>query len=296
MNLYQINKIHSISLFFFCLIVFSLIDLGVEKIILDSACFFLIAIIGVSHGSLDHQKGYKILKLYGIKNKSFFYLTYILISLSVIIFWYFFPILTLLLFLIVASYHFGKEDSNFGDVKKTKFLALFYFFKGTLIVLAPLWANLEESLEIFSILSVEVPQLKSDIILILNFFSVLSNIFINKNFEIAILDSLTIIILNIFLSPLVAFTVYFCFLHSIRHSISLIQTLDKNNFKKGLKKFVISILPLTLITATLFLISLYFLLNFYNLSDSILKVIFIGLASLTFPHILLEYLLEKNEK
>ena len=80
---------------------------------------------------------------------------------------------------------------------------------------------------------------------------------INKNFEIAILDSLTIIILNIFLSPLVAFTVYFCFLHSIRHSISLIQTLDKNNFKKGLKKFVISILPLTLITATLFLISLY---------------------------------------
>jgi len=27
-----------------------------------------------------------------------------------------------------------------------------------------------------------------------------------------------------------------------------------------------------------------------------LKVIFIGLASLTFPHILLEYFLEKNEK
>jgi len=30
--------------------------------------------------------------------------------------------------------------------------------------------------------------------------------------------------------------------------------------------------------------------------DAILKVIFIGLASLTFPHILFEYLLEKNEK
>ena len=29
---------------------------------------------------------------------------------------------------------------------------------------------------------------------------------------------------------------------------------------------------------------------------SILKIIFIGLASLTFPHILLEYVLEKNEK
>jgi len=32
------------------------------------------------------------------------------------------------------------------------------------------------------------------------------------------------------------------------------------------------------------------------MNDAILMVIFIGLASLTFPHILLEYLLEKNEK
>ncbi len=32
------------------------------------------------------------------------------------------------------------------------------------------------------------------------------------------------------------------------------------------------------------------------MNDTTLKVIFIGLASLTFPHILLKYLLEKNEK
>ena len=44
------------------------------------------------------------------------------------------------------------------------------------------------------------------------------------------------------------------------------------------------------------LISIIFLKNSYELDSSILKVIFIGLASLTFPHILLEYLLEKNEK
>ena len=33
----------------------------------------------------------------------------------------------------------------------------------------------------------------------------------------------------------------------------------------------------------------------YFLDSAISKVIFIGLASLTFPHILLEYLIEKNE-
>ena len=36
--------------------------------------------------------------------------------------------------------------------------------------------------------------------------------------------------------------------------------------------------------------------SFGSLHIAILKIIFIGLASLTFPHILLEYLLEKNEK
>ena len=103
-------------------------------------------------------------------------------------------------------------------------------------------------------------------------------------------------ILNYYLSPLLAFTIYFCFLHSIRHSITLIYEIDKNDFNNGLKVFVKKALPLTALTAIFCLIALYLLNNSYDLNSSILKIIFIGLASLTFPHILLEYLLEKNEK
>ena len=55
-------------------------------------------------------------------------------------------------------------------------------------------------------------------------------------------------------------------------------------------------MPLTILTAILFVISLIILKNYYVLDSAISKIIFIGLASLTFPHILLEYLLEKNEK
>ena len=61
-------------------------------------------------------------------------------------------------------------------------------------------------------------------------------------------------------------------------------------------KFLKKALPLTILTAIFCVISLFFLNNIYDLNSSILKVIFIGLASLTFPHILLEYFLEKNEK
>ena len=65
---------------------------------------------------------------------------------------------------------------------------------------------------------------------------------------------------------------------------------------RGTKTLFRKILPLTLITAVIFILGVFLLTNYYNINDAILKVIFIGLASLTFPHILLEYLLEKNEK
>ena len=110
-----------------------------------------------------------------------------------------------------------------------------------------------------------------------------------------IMDFLSLLILNFFLTPVLAFTIYFCFLHSIRHSISLVFELDKS-FKIGFKKFIIRAIPLTSATIVIFLVAIYSLNNFYKLDEAIYKVIFIGLASLTFPHILLEYFLEKNEK
>tara|TARA_S200000501_G_scaffold150794_1_gene142257 strand:+ start:1667 stop:1924 length:258 start_codon:yes stop_codon:yes gene_type:complete len=85
-------------------------------------------------------------------------------------------------------------------------------------------------------------------------------------------------------------------LHSIRHSITLINEIDNQNFTNGIKVFTKKALPLTILTAIFCLIGLYLLNNSYDLNSSILKLIFIGLASLTFPHILLEYFLEKNEK
>ena len=109
------------------------------------------------------------------------------------------------------------------------------------------------------------------------------------------MDFSSLIILNFFLTPAASDVYKRQFLHSIRHSITLIFELDRS-FKPGLKKFINKAIPLTFVTAIIFLFAIYFLNNFYKLDEAIYKVIFIGLASLTFPHILLEYLLEKNEK
>ena len=304
MNLLKLNRQYSIIIFFFnILVIFSVSKfLEIKNITIPYQtviCFFLISIIGVSHGALDHVKGSQLMKIYKVKNNFYFYLVYIFLSLLVILCWTILPLFTLIIFLLVASYHFGKEDSSVGLINNRRFKNILYLFKGSLIVVAPLFFHQEETLKIFQSLDVDIITTNENLIIFFLIISFSANIILMSqlNYNVFLLaDWLTILLLNIFLSPLVAFTLYFCFLHSVRHSFSLIYEIDKKNFKNGVVKFIKKAVPLTVITAILFIIAIYFLTNYYVLDEAILKVIFIGLASLTFPHILLEYLIEKNEK
>ena len=305
----KINLNHSFIFFLFCnivsLIVLKFINFNISSLI----CLFLILIIGVSHGSLDHEKGKKLFKILNIKSISFFYLSYVLISILVIFIWIIIPSSSLIIFLAVASYHFGKEDTQFLISENSYFNKLLFFFKGLLIILAPMFFHFYETISIFKLLLVDNEIFYSTLAFIevnkilhlLIILSTLSSIYLFFNkFELKkftiFLDYFSILILNYYLDPLVAFTFYFCFLHSIRHSITLINEIDNQNFTNGIKVFTKKALPLTILTAIFCLIGLYLLNNSYDLNSSILKLIFIGLASLTFPHILLEYFLEKNEK
>ncbi len=297
----KINFKHSIIFFNFCILVSPLyLMLNFEPIIF---CLFLILILGISHGALDNIKGTKLLKLFGYKNIISFYLAYVFISLLIIIFWLIFPNTVLSLFLVVASYHFGKEDTVFSFRRKFFISECLFFLKGSAVIIAPLLFKRDETNEIFRVLNFnffEAQFFSDEFLIAMLCLSLLSSFYISKKENINLksimmVDFLSLIILNLFLSPILAFTLYFCFLHSIRHSISLIFELD-NSFKTGLKKFIKKAIPLTIVTGVIFLLAIFFLNSFYKLDEAIYKVIFIGLASLTFPHILLEYLLEKNEK
>ena len=96
-------------------------------------CLILILSLGISHGSLDHLKGKRLFKMLKIKNQIFFYISYIILALTVIGIWLIFPSLILLAFLIIASFHFGKEDSSYVLLdKKIMFPELMYFVRGSL--------------------------------------------------------------------------------------------------------------------------------------------------------------------
>ena len=295
----RINFYHSLIFFNLCILLSGIEYLREGSFLIIS--LFLILTIGISHGSLDYIKGKKLIKYFGYKSMNIFYLGYLFIGIVTILIWLAFPKLLLILFLIIAAFHFGKEDSEFINQKKS--FELIYFFKGSLIITTPLFFHKEETISVFETLNFNISNnliISNEILFVLILLSLISGIILalNKSIEaksLLLMDYLSILILNYFLTPIIAFTIYFCFLHSIRHSISLIRELNKN-LKKGLPVFIKKALPLTILTIFGYVVSILILNNYNEFNETIYRVIFIGLASLTFPHILLEYLIEKNEQ
>ena len=237
----SINFKHSIIFFNLCIFISPFyLMLNYEPIIL---CLFIILIIGISHGSLDDIKGGKLLKSFGYKSGFLFYSVYLIISLLIIILWLILPNTILLLFLIVAAYHFGKEDTVFSFKRKFFISEILFFFKGSSVIIAPLLFQRDSTNAIFKTLNFYVFEssfFNDQFLIFFLILGFLSSVYISNNKSIdlktiMIIDFLSLIILNFFLTPVLAFTLYFCFLHSIRHSITLIFELDRL-FKAGFKK------------------------------------------------------------
>ena len=212
----SINFKHSIIFFNLCILISPIYHKISYTLIIF--CLFLILILGISHGSLDNIKGEKLLKLIGYKSKYLFYLSYVFISLLIIFSWLIFPNLVLLTFLIVAAYHFGKEDTVFKVKKGFLLNEILFFFKGSSVIIAPLLFQRSSTNEIFATLNFYVFEssfFNNSSLIIFLVLSLVSSIYLSvgKSIElknIMLLDYFSIIILNIFLSPILAFTIYFC--------------------------------------------------------------------------------------
>jgi beta-carotene 15,15'-dioxygenase len=301
---------------FLCLLQF-FINIDTDQAWIYITCFFFIITVGVSHGGLDNLKGKKLFNKLKLKSSFLvFYLAYISIAILILVLWFNFGQISLWTFLILASYHFGKEDTpdNLISKNKNKLLIFLKFFaRGSTIIVMALFFNFEDTIAILQFIStdeyfmgfyaMDVAGLEwqNDIRWSLYFFILINmwgHIYLKskKYWSSLLQDFLSIVFLNLVFEPFIAFTIYFCFLHSIRHSLLWSSKL-LGKTKNSLKEFLTKSFPLTLLTTLMFIISVYLLILFGNFSSAhIILVTFVGLASLTFPHMLLEYLIEKNEK
>ena len=245
----------------------------------------LMITLGIPHGAYDYQVAKKI----GLTNTTFritaFYIVYIGLVLLSLFTWYAFPFFSLLVFLLISSWHFGSDWA----ISRNDILAPILI--GLCILIFPSMLHQNLVTKVFSYLVIYDNANKLVVVMRqLAFMLVPAGIFfcyhslknegIAKGFEL-----LFIFLSSIFLPPLVFLILYFCLLHSITHLNFLYGWLKFDTFKE----FFVNGLPLTLVSI-LFLSIVYLIFSNSNLSEDILKSTIILIAAITIPHMfLIEY-------
>jgi Brp/Blh family beta-carotene 15,15'-monooxygenase len=247
-----------------------------------------IVIIGLPHGAFD---GAVALALgYGKTLKSMlgFAVTYVAISLLVVLFWLAFPVLALLLFLAISAVHFGIGDSQSGAFLTRGIQSLAH---GGLVVVGvslmhrpevdPIFAHLvagETSL-LWAVLSVAAYGLA----VILLAYAVLAYRYPKLRLRFGELAGLALA--YFLLPPLVGFALYFCVVHSVRHVRHLWNDLRDSAY--GRRRMLPLAVLFTVASWLAAAITLWLMPTAETLDGAILRVVFIGLAALTVPHMIL---------
>ncbi len=268
--------------------------------------FFTIITFGISHGSLDQVKGATLLKYYNIENRSMFYICYILTGAFFFFIWYLQPTLFLISFILLGAYHFGKDDCYLMQIKENIFTNFIFLLKGLPIILTPFIFHFSETIHIVSTITQSNDSSfinflyylnEKNLLLIINFiiFIIANTIIINRRDKINYLvEFCALNVVNFTFTPFIAFAVYFCTLHSLRHYLSLIEDLKINSYNEALKLFYSNLIPITLLTIT-FILSFGFLSQSnLSLNDHLTQISFVSLGVLSLPHLVLEVLYDNT--
>ena len=215
----------------------------------DYLSLFLIFFVGVPHGALDGAISITLGYSKKISLQIRFLISYLLFSSVILIFWYYFPVISLITFILISIFHFGCGDLKWNS---DNFYYIRGYVHGSLIVLGIIF-------------------------LLINYKKI--------NFSIDYLKLMfPIILIILFFPPLLAFALYFCFIHSFNHMKRIIPTLF-NFMNKAKAMWLMVIFSLLSWFGGAF--ALYHLSFNFKHNEALIKVIFVGLASLTFPHMVL---------
>lgn len=254
--------------------------------IYSSIALFCVIIIGIPHGGLDaaiaRQKGWPQSSTHYVV----FHLSYLALSITIMYLWYLFPLASLISFLLISGVHFGLSDLIFE--KKSNILKI--FVHGSLVPIIIPYFNQEDVLDIFTVLigsnnALSILSLISYLILpwLLCFSLYSYHIVLKKERARPYISLLILIAISYLCPPLVSFSVYFCVFHSPGHVINILSNLDSNERKRALIEAIIY----SVITFILMFVGITLLVDNFQISESIIIIIFIGLAALTFPHMIL---------
>ncbi len=266
-------------------------DISIENQALIASIF--VFVMGVPHGAVDH-----ILHNGADNRFSARFLTkYVGTMILVVIAWFILPVVSLSIFLIVSAYHFG--EGQFSDLKffqnnwthllnlswgSTILTILFILNHNQLIELFITYTDTEALSVLFNI------ELLYGLLLISALGIITSSYIIKVNqgisteriaHEIYVLGLITF---TFYVVPLlIAFTLFFCVLHSLKVLDQEFEHLKETYTDSGLRSFVTMLAPFTLISVS-GAIAVVVLIYYELIPISILLFSLISISMITLPH------------
>jgi Brp/Blh family beta-carotene 15,15'-monooxygenase len=246
-----------------------------------------VVVIGLPHGAFDGA----IATYLGYSGRLSLLLRfgalYIGLAALVVYLWLLFPAVSLILFLVISIIHFG-----FGDARVSGgwFRWVQAFAHGGVVVAGISQSHRPEVDQIFAYLAggmADPVWVAIDIVSVIVAVAIVIygwRAFWNVRWRAGFLELLLLLVLFSQVPPLVGFALYFCCVHSARHVWRVWQSVQ-------------TIMPRRMLytQALLFIvaswgaggIALWWCASEMTLESALLRVVFIGLAALTVPHMIL---------
>jgi len=254
---------------------------------LDLAALGAVVLIGLPHGALDGAIAIHL----GFSRRMILFIRFLLLYVGmaglVIAAWIVAPALCLLGFLVISMIHFGAGDARHGSgwVRGAEVLA-----HGGLVVAGISQMHRSESDVIFAYLTGGDTMLvwqgldMLTVIVGVSLVVCLAQALWHRRWRGTALELGVLAVLFALTPPLVGFAVYFCCVHSARHVAAIMSGLRQHMSANAM------LLQTLVFTVASWLAGAAAIWWFADMADPqpvILRVVFIGLAALTVPHMIL---------
>ncbi len=254
----------------------SLVDEGVQLIILAT----LIVLLGVPHGALDTVFAEELYRVRTPLEWAGFGVLYLALAFGVVALWMWLPLAFLLGFLVISAIHFS------GDLADGTAAASRAFYGGAVVVLPMMW-HADEVSRLFAILVGNESAAALGMWLGPLAGPWLGGLVLMAGWSarrdwLTGLEMVAVGGLALCAAPLVAFTVFFCGMHSARH---IGRTLEFSQQGDRRKVLMAGLWPMLGVVGLVGVGSFWW--REIPWEARVIQVVFVGLAALTVPHMAL---------
>jgi Brp/Blh family beta-carotene 15,15'-monooxygenase len=255
----------------------------------------VLLLTGVPHGALDlYLEEQQIVSQEKFFSKTTFFVRYFLIMLLYSIFWYFFPVFSLLLFILITAVHFGQIDAAILP----KYLQPVSFIYGLMIILFIITAHISQNVDTIAYL---LPSFKDKIELVswgeklflgvfISILLLLSALVIsirkspNKAIGFFVIQTILLLTIVYFLPFYLGFAFYFGIWHSLLSFELIINKLALKKNKNPWKSLLLKALPFSVLAWAGLGIGIFWGKEYFTTPELIGRL-FVGIAILTLPHL-----------